>query len=196
MYKKPCREQAILPILHERGDTPCVIVPPIPRYSYLFSRCCSDPGHCTNANKADYCESLLTGFLQQRNELIKTLVSSGVKNFKVFDACCTTTCVTTASTKTRITDLKQVTAKDGVLYVAVGYRNLAARCVNCLKMLLAEPPRPDKPVLHFWRGFKSAKGSNRAVGTRVAHVRGRGGGQDPSRKGVSMNIVGTRFLQH
>jgi hypothetical protein len=60
---------AIVPILLEKKDIPCVIVPPMPRY--LFSRCCSDTGHCTNAKDVDYCEKLLTGFLQQMSDLIK-----------------------------------------------------------------------------------------------------------------------------
>jgi hypothetical protein len=53
---------SVLPILKAKGDTTSVIVPPIPRY--LFSRCCSDAGHCTNAERADYPETLLTGFLK------------------------------------------------------------------------------------------------------------------------------------
>ncbi len=170
VFKKIVEE--ILPILHEKGNTPSVIVPPIPRY--LFSRCCSDPGHYTNASKTDHCENLLTGFLQQRNNFIKILVSAGVKNFKVLDACCTTTCVTTANTETRIADLKQVTAQDGIHCVAAGYWNLVMRCLACLRTLLAEPPRSDKAVSHFWRGFKSSKGSKCNTGTRVAHFRGRG----------------------
>jgi hypothetical protein len=97
---------AIIPILLEKKETPCVVVPLIPRY--LFSRCCNDSGHCTNVNDVDFCETLLTGFLQQRGDLIKTLVAAGVTNFKVLDACCTTTCATTANTKTRLTDLRCV----------------------------------------------------------------------------------------
>jgi lysophospholipase L1-like esterase len=128
----------ILPILSAKGDTPCVLVPPIPRY--LFSRCCDDIGHCTNAKKDKYQEELLSGFLQLCNSSIKMLVMAGLKNFKVLDTCCTTTCATTANTKTRLTDLKMVTAKDGVHYVAAGYRNLASRSISCLKTLLASPP--------------------------------------------------------
>jgi hypothetical protein len=108
--------ETIMPILSAKGDIPCVLVPPIPWY--LFSRCCDDIGHCTNAKKDKYQEELLSGFLQLRNSLIKILVTAGLKNFKVLDTCCTTTCATTANTKTRITDLKTVTAKDGVHYVA------------------------------------------------------------------------------
>ncbi len=138
---------AILPILKEKGDTPCVVVLPIPRY--LFARCCNDTGHCTNVNTEDYAETLLTGFLKLRTELIRILVTAGVTNFKVLDACCTKLCATTANTKTRITDLKQVTAKDGVHFVAAGYQNLATHSLSCLRSLLTAPPRMAKQVSHF-----------------------------------------------
>jgi hypothetical protein len=166
---------AIVPILLEKKDIPCVIVPPIPRY--LFSRCCSDTGHCTNANDSDFCEKLLTGFLQQRNDLIKNLVAAGITNFKVLDACCTTAGATTANTKTRITDLRGVTARDGVHFVAAGYRNLAARSQVCICALLSAPSRPVKPSVSFWRGFKSPVGSKRARSAPVPSSRRRGGGR-------------------
>ncbi len=165
---------AIIPILLEKKDTPCIVVPPIPRY--LFSRCCSDSGHCTNANDADFCETMLKGFLQQRGELIKTLVAAGVTNFKVLDACCTTTCATTANTKTRITDLKSVHASDGVHFVAEGYQNLAACSLVCIRALLSAPPRSTKTVIGFWRGFRSPIGSLRVLSVPATANRGRGGG--------------------
>jgi hypothetical protein len=60
--------EAILPILSAKGNKPCVLIPPIPRY--LFSRCCDDKGHCTNANQDKYQENLLSGFQQLRGNLI------------------------------------------------------------------------------------------------------------------------------
>ncbi len=140
--------EAVLPILSAKGNKPCVIIPPIPRY--LFSRCCDDNGHCTNASADRYQENLLSGFQQLRSCLIKQLVSSGVKNFKVLDTCCTTTCATTANMKTRLLDLKTVTVQDGVHYVAAGYRNLANRSISCLKTLLESPPREEKLKSFFW----------------------------------------------
>ncbi len=150
-----------------------MIVPPIPRY--LFARCCTDTGHCTNASNADYAETLLTGFLTLRNELIRLLVTAGIKNFKVLVSCCTTACTTTANTKSRLTNLKSVTAKDGIHYVAAGYQNLAARSLSCLRTLLSESPRQSKPITHFWRGFKSTRGSKRVLTARHSRGRGRGG---------------------
>jgi hypothetical protein len=165
---------AIVPILLEKKDIPCVIVPPIP--GYLFSRCCSDTGHCTNAQDPDYCEKLLSGFLQLRNDLIKNLVAAGVTNFKVLDACCTTAGATTANTKTRITDLKRVTARDGIHFTAEGYQNLASRSQVCIRALLTTPPRTAKPFLSFWRGFKRPIGSKRVPSAHIPSNRGRGGG--------------------
>jgi hypothetical protein len=178
--------EAILPILLAKGDTPCVLIPPIPRY--LLSRCCDDIGHCTDAKKDTYQENLLTGFLQLRNSLIKTLVSAGVKNFKVLDTCCTTNCATTANTKTRLSELKLVTAKDGVHYIAAGYRNLATRSITCLKTMLVSPPRDERPRSFFWRGFKSPRGSSRICMTKSFSVRGGGTIGQP---GASTPTVGT-----
>jgi hypothetical protein len=162
--------ESVLPILSAKGNKPCVIIPPIPRY--LFSRCCDDNGHCTNANGGRYQENLLSGFQQLRGSLIKQLVSAGVKNFKVLDTCCTTTCATTANTKTRLSELKTVTAKDGVHYVAAGYRNLANRSISCLNSLLEGPSREEKPKSFFWRGFKSPTGSIRITTVRPPAQRG------------------------
>jgi hypothetical protein len=139
------------------------------------------PGHCTNANKDNYPTELLSGFLQLRNSLIKTLVTAGLKNFKVLDTCCTTTGATTANTKTRLADLRSVTAKDGVHYVAAGYRNLATRSLSCLKTMLASPPREDRNRSFFWRGFKSPRGSNRVGPPKPPS--GRGGGTNRFTRG-------------
>jgi hypothetical protein len=84
-----------IPIIKAAGNKPCVIIPPLPRY--LFSRCCSDKNHCTNADEKDFKEAMLAGFVHLKNELIKHLVRLGVVNFKVMDSCCVTTCSTTAN---------------------------------------------------------------------------------------------------
>ncbi len=87
--------QAIAPIIQAKGSKPCIILPPLPRY--LFARCCSDSGHCTNANDSDYQSQLMSGFVRLKNELIKHLVSLGVTNFKVMDSCCATSASTNSS---------------------------------------------------------------------------------------------------
>jgi hypothetical protein len=87
--------QAITPIIHAKGNKPCIVLPLLPRY--LFARCCNDSSHCTNAKDPDFQSTLMSGFVRLKNELIKQLVSQGVTNFKVMDSCCVTSVPTTAS---------------------------------------------------------------------------------------------------
>jgi hypothetical protein len=87
--------QAITPIIQAKGNKPCIVLPPLPRY--LFARCCSDSNHCTNAKDPDFQPTLMSGFVRLKNELIKQLVSQGVTNFKVMDSCCVMSVPTTAS---------------------------------------------------------------------------------------------------
>ncbi len=104
-----------------------------------------------------------------RNSLIRQLVSSGLTNFRVMDICCTMECPVTACTEERIKGLRSVTAKDGVHFVNVGYKNLAGRCVDCLSKMFgkeheasgAEPEKRGTPTSFFWRGFRSLCGSSR-----------------------------------
>jgi hypothetical protein len=149
----------VLPVIKEKGSKPCVIIPPLPRY--VFVRCCSNAEHCTNMHRKDYQENLMSGFIQLRSSLIKLLVSYGISNFKVMDACCPTNCSLTASVGERIVELKKVTAKDGVHFIDAGYKKLAERCSACISVLLAGEDKPcqRKPTLHFWRGFRSHRGS-------------------------------------
>jgi lysophospholipase L1-like esterase len=144
-----------MPIIKAKGAKPAVIIPPLPRY--LFTRCCSDADHCTNANEENFSAKLLTNFVQLRNELIKQLVSEGITNFKVMDLCCVTNCSLTANTASRLEELKKVTASDGVHFTGTGYTNLAKRCSDCLKTLLGSMCNPKGkkavPVTFFWRGF-------------------------------------------
>ncbi len=146
-----------MPVLQAKTDTPCVNIPPIP--SYLFAWCCGDNLHCTNAGEPGYSTHLLSEFLQMRSNLIKQLVGSGPKKFKVLDAWCTTTCTSIANTATRLSELKHFTAKDGIHFIPAGYKNLAARTVATSKTLLSSLQKPSKPQYNYWRGFKSPVGS-------------------------------------
>jgi hypothetical protein len=159
-------------MLAAKLDTTCVIIPPMPRY--LFTRCCNDPSHCTNANDKEYSQSLLTDFLQLRQSLIGQLVSKGLSNFKVLDTCCTTTCTSTATTANRLVELRKVTAKDDVHFIAQVYVNMANRASACLKTLLSAAPRTKKASIHFWCGFKSPIGaaSVHQQATHEHHKRG------------------------
>jgi hypothetical protein len=162
----------VLPILKAKGNKPCIIVPPLPRY--LFLRCCNDKGHCTNANENDFPEKLLSGFIQQRNELTRSLVQTGLTNFKVLDACCVTNCTTTASIPDMLKELRKVASEDGVHFNGQGYMNLAQRTVSCLKTILTEKPKCVRKHTFFWRGYRSVHGS---MATRATHsTTNRGGG--------------------
>jgi hypothetical protein len=160
--------ELVLPILKAKGEKPCIIVPPLPRY--LFSRCCSDSSHCTNAGDKDFSENLLSGFILQRNELIRSLVQNGLTNFKVLDVCCATTCTTTSNLSERLNALRGVPAEDGVHFTPNGYNNLAKRTISCLKTLLTEKPKVAKKHTFFWRGYRSPHGS--LTNNPVRSVRG------------------------
>ncbi len=146
----------VIPALKAKGNKPCVVVPPTPRY--LFSRCCSDSSHCTNANDSNFAEQMLSGFLRQRTELIRQLVQSGLSNFKVLDSGCTTDCSATASIPERLAALKKTTWNDSVHHTVDGYKNLAQRSIACLKSLIENPKTKTKNA-YFWRGFRSPVGS-------------------------------------
>jgi hypothetical protein len=143
------------PILAAKRDTNCVIIPTLPRY--LLACCCNDPGHCINANGNEFSQSLLANFLQLR--LIRQLVSRELTNFKVLDTCCTTTCISTATITHRLAELRQVTAKDGVHFIAQSYANMANRASATLQTLLASAHRTRKDSIYFWRGFRSPIGA-------------------------------------
>jgi hypothetical protein len=150
--------ESVIPIFKVKDNTPCVTVPPLPRY--LFSRCCNDESHCTNAKEENFAENLLAGFLQLRTDLIRQLVQSGLTNFKVLDSCCTTSCEKTAIIPERIVSLKETTKKDGVHFTEKGNGSLAARAISCLRSLLSAPKKTKKKNTYFWRGFRSPVGSD------------------------------------
>jgi hypothetical protein len=164
----------VLPILKAKGNKACIIIPPLPRY--IFSRCCNDKSHCTNVDEKDFPEKLLSGFIQQWNELIKSLVQNGLTNFKVLDVCCVTLGATTASILERLTELRTVSAGDGVHFNSNGYQNLAQRTISCLRSIMTEKPKSARKHTFFWRGFRSSHGSMAANATRSALTQRGGGG--------------------
>jgi lysophospholipase L1-like esterase len=150
----------VIPVIREKGNKPCVIIPPLPRY--LFARCCSSPDHCTNMHEKNFQETLMRGFIQLRTNIIQQLAAQGLTNFKVMDACCPTNCSLTADVGERIVELKKITAKDGVHFVDAGYRKIAERVTACIEAMMTgdcKPPGLRKPTVHFWRGFRSRRGS-------------------------------------
>jgi hypothetical protein len=152
--------ESLVPILREKGKKPCISVPPLPRY--LFAHCCDDTSHCINTQEKDFPETLLTGFVQLRTNLIRQLVSHGLTNFKVMDLCCATNCSLTASVQERIVEFCKVTAKDRVHFIDEGYWNIAKRSIACISQLLSGTNRAScqsKSTVHLWRGFRSIRGS-------------------------------------
>jgi hypothetical protein len=165
-------KKLVVPVLKEKGTRPCVIVPPLPRR--VFSRCCNDENHCSNANEEDYQACLMSGFIKQLNGFIKHLVHSGLKDFKVLDFCCVTSCSPTANIPERLECLRRVTREDGVHFSAEGYRNLAGRAVDCLNSIMAAPRKVCKKQTYFWRGFKSPNGASVYGSQKDFSGRGRG----------------------
>ncbi len=147
----------MLPVLKAKGDKPCIIIPPLPRH--LFTRCCNDNGHCTNVNELDFPAVTLSGFIKQKNELIKHLVQGGLTNFKIMDTCCTKTCVQTENIQNRLAELKKVWSDDGVHYNTIGRKNLAERTIKCLGTVMTTAKKPAKHTTFFWRGFRSMRRS-------------------------------------
>jgi hypothetical protein len=96
-----------------------------------------------------------------------------LKNFKVLDTCCVTTCKATANLNERIAEMRKVTSKDGVHFMAAGYGNLAARAIAGLVALAAAPRKELKTTTHFWRGFKSNIGSMEPKVSAPGTARGR-----------------------
>ncbi len=76
------------------------------------------------------------------------------------DICCMTNCSKTASTAERLKALRAIMAKDDTHFLEDGYKNLAVRCMNCLRQLSEDSKRTvKKSVTYFWRGFKSPCGA-------------------------------------
>jgi hypothetical protein len=172
---------SVIPILKAKGNKPCVIIPPIPRC--LFSRCCGDTSHCTNVDESNFTETMLTGFLRQRTDMIRQLVQSGLTNFKVLDSCCTTNCAATASIPERIAALQKTTWSDGIHHTTDGYWHLAERTLACLKTLLDNPKAKAKKGSSFWRGFQSPNGSTLPRPRTVHTVSNSGVTQHASHRG-------------
>jgi lysophospholipase L1-like esterase len=147
----------ILPILRKKGDNPGVIIPPLPRG--LFSHCCNDSSHCTNADSDSFAADLLTGFIGLQNTLIRFLASSGLTNLKVFDSCCVTNCATTANLPERLEGLQKVMLADGTHFSQDGYSNPARRALDCIGRMASMPKQVDKKKTYFWRGFQSPTGA-------------------------------------
>jgi hypothetical protein len=84
-------------------------------------------------NEPGFESGLLSDFIKLRNALIRNLVQSGITDFKVMDACCTTACAPMENIPARLAELEKVTAKDGIHLAEKGRQNLGLRTIACLK---------------------------------------------------------------
>jgi hypothetical protein len=74
---------------------------------------------------------MLSGFMQLRNELIKQLTScTGCKVSRSRIHARMSNCMPAANILERITELRKVTAKGGVNFVDIGYKNMASRSIK------------------------------------------------------------------
>jgi hypothetical protein len=151
-----------------------VLVPPLPRY--LFTGCCNQPGHSTNISMPGYSNTLLSDTIGLRNQLKKFVVGLGIKRCLVMDSCCVADCPATANTVTRLDALKKVCAQDGVHFTPDGYRNLVDSILKCDSLLSVKSvivTTTAAKQCHYWRGFKSHRGS--ALGNTSQRGATRGG---------------------
>ncbi len=172
VYKRILETTASLLTTHHSSKV--ILVPPLPRY--LFTGCCNQPGHSTNISAPGYSTTLLSDTIGLRNLLKKFVVGLGIKRWLVMDSCCVADCPATANTATRLGALKKVCAQDGVHFAPDGYHNLVELIVKCdsllsVKSVIAAPTAAKQ--CHYWRGFKSCRGS--ALGNTSLRDATRGG---------------------
>ncbi len=141
-----------------KKDSKLIVIPPLPRF--LFSGCCSQPGHSVNVHKDGHAQKLLTDIIGLRNCLKKFVASLGLGNCRVLDSCCVTDCASTANITVRLDALRTVTANDRVHFSSVGYDNLVR---NILRENITRDVSGNNRQLssktHFWRGFHSTVGA-------------------------------------
>jgi hypothetical protein len=141
-----------------------VIMPPLPRY--LFVGCCKQSGHSTNVNEPNHSSTLLSETIGLRNHLKKFVTTLGIKRCQVLDSCCMVNCPPTANTPTRLEALRKVCAPDGVHFTTAGYQNMVTAILSGdSKLSVDRIPATHAKQCHYWRGFKSIRGSASA-GTR------------------------------
>jgi hypothetical protein len=119
---------------------------------------------------------LLSDIIGLRNLLKKFVVGLGIKRCLVMDSCCVADCPATANTVTRLDALKKVGAQDGVHFSPEGYRNLVDSILKCDSLLSVKSKIATATAAkqcHYWRGFKSSRGS--ALGNTSMRGAMRGG---------------------
>jgi hypothetical protein len=67
-----------------------------------------------------------------------------------------------------------VSSGDGIHFTADGYKHMASRISECLKTLAGKPAKSVRQKTHFWRGFRSRRGSSFPRATIGSHSRSDG----------------------
>ncbi len=145
-----------------KKDCSIVVVPPLPRY--LYGGCCKLAGHCSNVTKQDHAGKLLGEVTGLRNCLKQHIAGLGLANCRVLDTCCVASCIPTADLQTRISALKEVTAKDHIHFTVEGYANVVKQVLSTRNPPQTTATQRLDAKKYYWRGFRSSVGANTVVG--------------------------------
>jgi hypothetical protein len=80
--------------------------------------------------KQDHAGKLLGEVTGLCNCLKQHIAGLGLANCRVLDTCCVASCIPTADLQTRVSALKEVTAKDHIHFTVEGYANVAKQVLS------------------------------------------------------------------
>jgi hypothetical protein len=146
-----------VPLLKTREEVPKALILPIPRYCHPDLKCCTDPGHITNAGP-ELVGVIKNGLAAVKKTVKSTLFREKVANVRVVDP------------YTAITNLGPDQYTDPVHLVQDAYGSLA-KCVVGLLAGVSEGDNTTDPPSDNKRIRTLSMGAGRGTATR-----GRGGG--------------------
>jgi hypothetical protein len=114
--------------------------------------------------KQDHAGKLLGEVTGLRNCLKQHIAGLGLANCRVLDTCCVARCIPTADLQTRVSALKEVTAKDHIHFTVEGYANVVKQVLSTLNPPQTTPTQRQDAKKYYWRGFRSSVGANTVVG--------------------------------
>jgi hypothetical protein len=115
--------------------------------------------------KQEHAGKLLGEVTGLRNCLKKHIAGLGIANCRVLETCCVTSCIPTADLQTRVSALKEVTAKDHIHFTAEGYANIVKHVLSTQSTPQIAPSQQTEAKRYYWRGFRSSVGVNSLVVT-------------------------------